>query len=419
MGPVPDELCLNSRVELWMHGRLEEAAAAMEEGVKAERIAGIWPKDPGPHVILIQLYVAMGKYREAIKKARKTLPLLKPPADPRGHEREAAMIAMYERHNRFSLWAAVADAYESVGMTDKCAEFHNAVMSVCKGGNIGHYPISVLARCGRMLQEKGDLQQAGVQLNYIFAMYLRLLEPHGGLAHLDIKFLAMIPPLRRLVEVGRAYGQGREQDAWALEQELDETEAILAALKASALEELRWEIHIAREEEQGATAGAERGARKERKKPTRKQQKRKAAQRRKAEARTAAHVTAGGGAGGGGGFDEKEEEQGEEESDEVDAVMTAAAGLQLEDAAAVEEPEPGPKPEPEPEPEPKPEPEECAICLNDLEEGTAARLVCTHVFHSGCLERWKDKCLEKGLPYTCAMCRRLVVVAAGGTAAEA
>jgi hypothetical protein len=92
----------------------------------------------------------------------------------------------------------------------------------------------------------------------------------------------------------------------------------------------------------------------------------------------------------------------------VEAVTAAAAQLQIDE----------PNPEPEPKPEPEPEPEECAICLNDLplpgeeEEGGAVLLACFHTFHTLCLARWKDKCLEKALPYTCAMCRGAVVVAA-------
>jgi hypothetical protein len=53
---------------------------------------------------------------------------------------------------------------------------------------------------------------------------------------------------------------------------------------------------------------------------------------------------------------------------------------------------------------------ECPICLGELppsgQEG-GVLLTCSHVFHDSCLERWKDKCLA----YTCAMCRRPVVVA--------
>ena len=72
-----------------------------------------------------------------------------------------------------------------------------------------------------------------------------------------------------------------------------------------------------------------------------------------------------------------------------------------------------------PEPEQPEEPEECAICLGELAPASAPGgmlLQCTHTFHADCLQRWKDKCLEKGLRFTCAMCRGavVVVVTAGG-----
>jgi hypothetical protein len=67
----------------------------------------------------------------------------------------------------------------------------------------------------------------------------------------------------------------------------------------------------------------------------------------------------------------------------------------------------------EPEPESQQEPEECAICLGDLPlaggEG-AVLLACSHTLHAGCLARWKDKCQEKGLRFTCVMCRQPVEV---------
>ena len=80
--------------------------------------------------------------------------------------------------------------------------------------------------------------------------------------------------------------------------------------------------------------------------------------------------------------------------------------------------------------------DECAICLGDLQFSAAAAagtnnggdddgdgtvlLACSHALHAGCLERWKAKCLEKGLRFTCPLCRGPVVVvpaAAGATAA--
>ena len=82
----------------------------------------------------------------------------------------------------------------------------------------------------------------------------------------------------------------------------------------------------------------------------------------------------------------------------------------------IDEQQPDPEAEPEPQPEPQPEePDECAICLNDLpaagdDEGGVVLLACSYVFHADCLERWKDKCLEKGIPFTCGMCRAAVVM---------
>lgn len=67
---------------------------------------------------------------------------------------------------------------------------------------------------------------------------------------------------------------------------------------------------------------------------------------------------------------------------------------------------------------PEPElPEECSICLADLppsgNEG-GVLLACSHAFHTECLQRWKHKCVEKGLRSTCAMCRQAVTVLKAG-----
>ena len=205
--------------------------------------------------------------------------------------------------------------------------------------------------------------------------------------------------LRVLVQIKEQLG--KEEEARALELELDETEAIIHLVSAAALDEVRAEVRA----EAAATAGVggagtggqgqqQQGEQQNKKKLTRKQQKRKAAQRRK-QAAAGTAVAAGTAAAGGVG---------------VEAVTAAAGQLRIDE----------PEPEPEPDSEPEPEPEECAICLNDLplpgeEEGGAGGavlLACSHIFHTVCLERWKDKCLEKAVPYTCAMCRAVVVVAA-------
>ena len=203
----------------------------------------------------------------------------------------------------------------------------------------------------------------------------------------------LIVAMRRLVEVKRRLG--KEAEAQLMELDLDETEAIMASMSAAALTELQEEMQA--EEAAGQEGQAEQQGKKKKGKPTRKQQKRKAAQRRRAEAEQEQQQAAAAAAAGGAGA-------AEEGQDEVGAVTAAAAQLQID------------------EPELEPEPDECAICLNDLplpgEEG-AVLLVCTHVFHTVCLDRWKAKCLEKGLPYTCAMCRGTVVAAAAAAGGEA
>jgi hypothetical protein len=207
------------------------------------------------------------------------------------------------------------------------------------------------------------------------------------------------------VDILRSFGD--EQEARALERDLDETVAILDSLSTAVLNELReelWaEMRAAAEGSAGAGDGGEAadgggsrsggGGSMQKKKLTRKQRKRRAARRRKAGPRSAE-------AGAGGNDD----------GDAIEEVTAAAAQLEMD--------------EPESESEPEPEPEECAICLNDLpaagEEGGegAVLLVCTHAFHTVCLGRWKDKCMEKGIPFTCCMCRRVVAVAGAGAAAE-
>ena len=198
----------------------------------------------------------------------------------------------------------------------------------------------------------------------------------------------LVEPLRLCSDAKRAVGK---EEAVRVEKELAELEAMLQALSDATLAELQTEL---RQEQAGAQPNRK-------KKLTRKQQKRKAAQRRKAEARAAAEAATAAAA------------------TETAEVM-AAATAQL----CIEEPEPMER-EPEPEPE---VPEECAICLNDLpvagdddeeeedEGNSAVLLACLHTFHAACLARWKDKCLEKGLCFTCAMCRGAVVVVAAAAA---
>ncbi|XP_059450814.1 uncharacterized protein LOC132181582 [Corylus avellana] len=47
---------------------------------------------------------------------------------------------------------------------------------------------------------------------------------------------------------------------------------------------------------------------------------------------------------------------------------------------------------------------ECAICLQNLLVGEAAKLPCSHVYHRGCIAKWLDTCSNK-----CPLCRSQAV----------
>lgn len=197
------------------------------------------------------------------------------------------MIAVYEPKNRVELVAAMADAVEGLGLVERCLEFHKtAVMFGQMEWDKQKWipPVSVLARCGRLAQAQGDLVEGNNQLSLVLIGYKRMIH-EKGLAGVDVTLLAMLPPLRHLVAVKRAAGRDLE-GARKIELELDETEAILAALKPAALEELRGELRAAAEaeaaaaEEEKEAREAQRAERKreaERAKRARRQEKRREA----------------------------------------------------------------------------------------------------------------------------------------------
>lgn len=55
--------------------------------------------------------------------------------------------------------------------------------------------------------------------------------------------------------------------------------------------------------------------------------------------------------------------------------------------------------------------QECSVCLGEIEaaagedEKGAVLLVCTHIFHGKCLNRWEEMCKVKVFPLSCPMCR--------------
>ena len=72
----------------------------------------------------------------------------------------------------------------------------------------------------------------------------------------------------------------------------------------------------------------------------------------------------------------------------------------------IQEPIPEPIPEPVPEPAPEP-PAECAICFNDQVD---CILVCGHVFHARCINKWKSFTNHYNRAATCPLCRGMAWV---------
>jgi tetratricopeptide (TPR) repeat protein len=372
---------------------LEEAASGYREAMALK--PGI-ATHVNALVGLARANVKMGRLEEAREQAQAA----------------EAMAEKFRHHLDVNSQATVlrvsADVCEALGEEEKGWALHERANTLTRshGGRLTNQDLrreegrraQRLLRDGRVKEAEAALEPRQLPLEYARRMEQGLLMTTG----MDL----YIQNMRLLAEI---YGrQGQQHEAARITADVGETEAIVEASKKATLAELLVELRAEREGAGGAGAGGGAGSgsgggggSKKKKKLTRKQQKRNAAQRRKAAARAAAAERVGaedekegGGGGGGGGGGSGD-----------DALEAALEELELE----------------EPESNPEPEPEECAICLGDLpaadEEG-GVLLACSHTFHADCLARWKGKCLDKGIPFTCALCRGPAVgaAAAGGAA---
>jgi hypothetical protein len=393
-------------------GRFDEAAAALEECMEVQRV-GRYNKDANPGIRLAKIYVQKGRFQEAIEVAKVVEKILDATEPMPG---VGSLRLTTPQGARAMLYAALASAYEGLGREWECLQYHQQALDMmARYDSISPDVATCLDRNARRLCAQGRWAQAEAQLDDVPVTCYRNIVQQTGVKHLN-SLRMLIPILRRLVVIKRHLG--KEAEARALELELDGTEALMEQQSTTALEELRERMRA--EREAGGAAGAigappaeqqqQQQPKKGKKKLTRKQQKRKAAQRRKAEKQQAA-------AGGG----EKEGEEEEADGAEMEEMAAAAAKLSLETkgaAGATEQPE---EEEAEEEPEEEGEEEEeadvCAICLDEEDRPVGGKegvtlLACSHAFHTRCLEQWKDYCLEKGIAYTCAMCRQFVTLAA-------
>jgi hypothetical protein len=92
------------------------------------------------------------------------------------------------------------------------------------------------------------------------------------------------------------------------------------------------------------------------------------------------------------------------EEEEVVVAAAAKAGEGDRDGAEEEEEEE----EEREEEEEGGEETECSICLLGLEAGAEGQevLVCSHAYHTRCLDAWRERCRGKEVTLTCPYCRR-------------
>jgi pyruvate/2-oxoglutarate dehydrogenase complex dihydrolipoamide acyltransferase (E2) component len=344
---------------------------------------------------VVDVLVEMGRVAEALEEAQVAEHEL------RERERLDRSFAAWDRDR---LLMTLATAFMAAGQHEKVKEIMHIVFQTFKwqrGGvtecNVRTKVIYGVLSAELCFLEKRSPTEAAVEVEKMLGWLVRSYEFTVEEGLMASSFGARkYPKLLQLLARAKAI-LGREGEARRLEGEVNEIEALAEALSQAALVELRAEL---REERAAATGGAASAVQPggqgqgqgqgQRTKLTHKQQKRRAAARRKAEARAAAEdaaAAAGAGTGAGG------------EGEAAAGTTDAQSEEEEEEAEAQEE-----------EPEPKPEPEECAICLEDLPAAGAVLLACSHSFHADCLERWKGKCLEKGLRFTCGLCRAVCVV---------
>ena len=396
-------------------GMLDEAEAVLREslGLFAD-LGRVAPSAMDPYVLLalrndrLEARVAMvdvlleaGKLDEALGQARL--------AEAELRERVRVDRGDIWSGDRDRLLMVIATAFMAAGRREKVKDLMHEVFQTFKRQGLEHCHVQTKVLYGVLSAElaflEDDPSKAPAEVERLLGWLLRSYEFVVEEGLMASSFGARKYPrlLQLLARAKRALGD--EAAARRLQGEVAELEALAEALSRAALVELRAEFQEERaagdgdgdgdggdrggDDWGGGGGGGGAGQRAQRTRLTRKQQKRKAAQRRKAEAQAAAAAAAAAAQAAAEGQQKHEQEV--EQQGQEEAMAAAAAQLHIHE----------------------PEPEECAICTDDLplpgEEG-ATLLVCSHTFHTRCLGRWKDKCLEKGLRFTCPMCRALIMV---------
>jgi tetratricopeptide (TPR) repeat protein len=260
--PSDTECAVNKADASWslglllnMSGRLEEAAAALQEADEALRGAGIRRRNPGPLVWLTNVYAANGQCRRAIEcgaEAERALQLYAPSITTASTDAEGARARddalMQQGPTKTSglwyvtlLYSALAYACERQRDVDGVAKYHRAAMTACEAW--GAYPTMMMtcfARLARGLYATGELAKAVQHLEVMLLFYRKQVERPGGLAQVDGQFSQLLPMIKDLLVIKRELGKTIEADA--VLRDLEESEAVLRAQVVSAWEELQEEM---------------------------------------------------------------------------------------------------------------------------------------------------------------------------------
>jgi tetratricopeptide (TPR) repeat protein len=220
-------------------GRLDEAAVVFMRGVEAQKGLRVGTVDVLPCLGLVTVLVDTGKFAEALLFGQEAERLIE--ADTEALEIGQAMV--WGRQS--ILWASMGAAFEGLGLWEECLEYHSKAMTLFSHKGIST-PESMTSfdRAARMFCAAGDVNGAVDMLKLGLKNYKQQLNSSAGLVIASTGFMKLFPPLRQLVELSRRSGQNEEEAATmqALEQDLDETEAIIRSLMDSALGELRDEL---------------------------------------------------------------------------------------------------------------------------------------------------------------------------------
>jgi hypothetical protein len=405
-------------------GRFREAEGLLQSSLDRYKEmggrGGLYIRTAGQ---LVKLYTEKGNHAQAEALVKEAIHI----ADHGLFSTTNQLELENRKRHTFSLHAAAADLYEAMGRWEEAVE-RTMLLIKKHPHDKARMPFEcsdLYRRCAEdlVLQEDYEGAMKIMEATYQVERYGAMIDAGiimGQLENTKIVLRSMRVLARVLV------GLGRIKEAELLRSDVNETEAIMQGLQESALEELRGEMKRKREEEQAGhvegNGAATEGASGTRKKANRKQKKRKAAAAAKRRAEQEAQ----------GQHQQQQQEQGEENGEgqkEGELVEQGVASLTLEGKGKKEEEEEEQAQQQQQQQQQREQAkqqmpqageeeeevlEECSVCLNDIEgeeAGMAVLLVCTHLFHAECLSLWEKKTEEKGLAFTCPMCRAAIVVA--------